>query len=149
VLIDFCRRRLNFPIKIINTGVSFTSPLVQSANALAHWVWHSQFHQQNCTQIYPYTQQMVGPTFLLYSLHCVPMRSKKSQKLLVNYWWNWPRIFQRPWKWLVASIFKPLHLFATFFSRKSKKKGEEKSWQSYRKMVHRKYQGFLTSGAPI
>ena len=36
----------NFP-----TGVNFTNPLSQSANAPEHRVWRNQFHQQNCAQL--------------------------------------------------------------------------------------------------
>ncbi len=36
-------------------GGNFTNPCAQSANVLAHRVWHNQFHYQNFPQLYQCT----------------------------------------------------------------------------------------------
>ena len=60
-------------------GVNFTSPLDQSSNVPAQRVWHNQFHQQICAQLYQYTEFEVPPNYC--SLGSKPFTSKISENL--------------------------------------------------------------------
>ena len=62
-------------------SVNFTNPLALSVNALANRVWRNQFHIQNFTKLYQYSQLEVTRQILCCT-PCAPFTIKISLNLL-------------------------------------------------------------------
>ena len=101
-----------FPEK--SSSVNFTNTLVQSTNVPnAQHLVQKMFHQENCTQLYSYTQLKVLPTLTMYILFANKIRVNiLVQKLLIK--WSPNMLKEIGQYWLVTrgkNIFKLFHFY--------------------------------------